>query len=83
VTTLAGGGRQGFQDGVGRKARFNYPEGIAYDADYHLLYVAEFVSKLLLSDLIVLMLGDYILFDSFHNFDVKGQLVGHCDSTMH
>lgn len=46
VTTLAGGGKQGFQDGVGRTARFNYPEGIAYDADYQVLYVVEFVSKL-------------------------------------
>ena len=44
VTSLAGGGREGFKDGVGRQARFNYPEGLYFDTDYNLLYVAEFVS---------------------------------------
>lgn len=44
VTSLAGGGREGFKDGVGRQARFNYPEGLYFDTDYNLLYVAEFDS---------------------------------------
>lgn len=44
VTSLAGGGREGFKDGVRRQARFNYPEGLYFDTDYNLLYVAEFDS---------------------------------------
>ena len=45
VSTLAGGGREGFQDGSGKAARFNYPEGLAYDAENQVLYVVEFVSR--------------------------------------
>ena len=44
VTSLAGGGREGFKDGFGKEARFNYPEGLYFDTDSNLLYVAEFVS---------------------------------------
>lgn len=44
VTSLAGGGREGFKDGFGKEARFNYPEGLYFDTDSNLLYVAEFDS---------------------------------------
>lgn len=44
VASLAGGGREGFKDGFGKEARFNYPEGLYFDTDSNLLYVAEFVS---------------------------------------
>ena len=44
VKTLAGGGREGFKDGVGKEARFNYPEGLYFDTDHGILYVVEFVS---------------------------------------
>ena len=46
VRTLAGNGRQGFKNGVGSDARFNYPEGIYFDTDHKVLYVVEFVSSL-------------------------------------
>ena len=46
VKTLAGNGRQGFKNGVGSDARFNYPEGIYFDTDHKVLYVVEFVSSL-------------------------------------
>jgi len=46
VKTLAGGGREGFRDGVGSEARFNYPEGLYFDTDHDILYVVEFVSIL-------------------------------------
>lgn len=42
VQTLAGSGREGFKDGKGREARFNYPEGIAFDSVHRKLYVVEF-----------------------------------------
>lgn len=44
VKTLAGGGREGFKDGVGKEARFNYPEGLYFDSDHGILYVVEFGS---------------------------------------
>ncbi|KAJ7380531.1 hypothetical protein OS493_008997 [Desmophyllum pertusum] len=44
VSTLAGGGREGFKDGVGKEARFNYPEGLYFDTDHNILYVVEFDS---------------------------------------
>ena len=44
VKTLAGGGREGFKDGFGKEARFNYPEGVYFDTDHNILYVVEFVS---------------------------------------
>lgn len=47
VKTLAGNGRQGFKNGVGSDARFNYPEGIYFDTDHKVLYVVEFVSSLI------------------------------------
>ena len=47
VKTLAGNGRQGFKNGVGSDARFNYPEGIYFDTDHKVLYVVEFVSFLI------------------------------------
>lgn len=47
VKTLAGGGREGFKDGVGKEARFNYPEGLYFDTDHDILYVVEFVSMLM------------------------------------
>lgn len=47
VKTLAGGGREGFKDGVGKEARFNYPEGLYFDTDHGILYVVEFVSILM------------------------------------
>lgn len=47
VKTLAGGGREGFKDGVGKEARFNYPEGLYFDTDHQILYVVEFVSMLM------------------------------------
>ena len=46
VRTLAGNGRQGFKNGLGSDARFNYPEGIYFDTDHKVLYVVEFVSSL-------------------------------------
>lgn len=46
VRTLAGNGRQGFKNGRGSDARFNYPEGIYFDTDHKVLYVVEFVSSL-------------------------------------
>ena len=46
MRTLAGNGREGFKDGIGSEARFNYPEGIAFDSDNKVLYVVEFVSYL-------------------------------------
>lgn len=46
VKTLAGGGREGFKDGVGKEARFNYPEGVYFDTDHNILYVVEFVSMI-------------------------------------
>ncbi|XP_068701592.1 NHL repeat-containing protein 2-like isoform X1 [Montipora foliosa] len=45
VRTLAGNGREGFKDGIGSEARFNYPEGIAFDSDNKVLYVVEFDSN--------------------------------------
>ncbi|KAL9976693.1 hypothetical protein ACROYT_G014020 [Oculina patagonica] len=45
VKTLAGGGREGFKDGVGKEARFNYPEGVYFDTDHNILYVVEFGSN--------------------------------------
>ncbi|XP_078368431.1 NHL repeat-containing protein 2-like isoform X2 [Oculina patagonica] len=45
VKTLAGGGREGFKDGVGKEARFNYPEGVYFDTDHNILYVVEFDSN--------------------------------------
>ena len=44
VKTIAGNGREGFKDGIGSEARFNYPEGVAFDLDNKVLYVVEFVS---------------------------------------
>ena len=44
MSTLAGGGREGFKDGKGKEARFHYPEGIHFDAEHRVLYVVEFVS---------------------------------------
>ncbi|EDO46583.1 predicted protein [Nematostella vectensis] len=44
VTTLAGTGREGLKDGQGDQAAFNYPEGLEYDSDHRVLYLAEFVS---------------------------------------
>ena len=44
VKTLAGSGREGFKDGKGSDARFNYPEGMAFDSVHRKLYVVEFVS---------------------------------------
>ncbi len=40
VTTLAGAGRAGFADGIGRDARFNFPVGVAVDAA-GTVYVAD------------------------------------------
>ena len=40
VTTLAGDGQAGYQDGVGRAARFNGPVGLAVDKDGN-VYVAD------------------------------------------
>lgn len=37
VTTLAGGGEPGFEDGEGRSARFNGPAGVVLDPDGNLL----------------------------------------------
>ena len=40
VTTVAGTGKAGFQDGPGKKATFKYPDGIAIDAKSN-LFVSE------------------------------------------
>jgi NHL repeat len=40
VTTLAGNGKQGFMDGVGNKATFSYPSGVAVDGVGN-VYVAD------------------------------------------
>lgn len=40
VTTIAGDGTTGFQDGPGATAKFNFPTGIAVDADDN-VYVAD------------------------------------------
>ncbi|XP_070538626.1 uncharacterized protein [Ptychodera flava] len=42
VTTFVGSGKPGFVDGLGTQAMLNYPEGMAYDAEYQILYVVEF-----------------------------------------
>ncbi|XP_048580825.1 NHL repeat-containing protein 2 isoform X2 [Nematostella vectensis] len=44
VTTLAGTGREGLKDGQGDQAAFNYPEGLEYDSDHRVLYLAEFAN---------------------------------------
>ena len=41
VTTVAGNGEEGFADGVGDAARFNWPEDIEVDSQ-GLIYVADF-----------------------------------------
>jgi DNA-binding beta-propeller fold protein YncE len=41
VTTLAGNGTPGYQDGPGRHARFSGPIGLAFDADARRLVVAD------------------------------------------
>jgi hypothetical protein len=42
VTTVAGvGNSPGFMDGTGSIARFNYPNGIAYDSNFDVMYVAD------------------------------------------
>nr|WP_294942880.1 cadherin-like beta sandwich domain-containing protein [uncultured Mucilaginibacter sp.] len=40
VTTIAGSGFYSYVDGIGRLATFNYPQGVAADADGH-LYVSD------------------------------------------
>lgn len=44
VTTLAGSGVQGNNNGTGTAARFNYPKGIAIDLDGH-IYVADYMGN--------------------------------------
>ena len=41
VSTLAGSGKKGYQDGAGAQARFNYPGGIATDKKGN-VYVADY-----------------------------------------
>ena len=41
VSTLAGSGKKGYQDGAGAQARFNYPGGIAADKEGK-VYVADY-----------------------------------------
>ena len=41
VDTLAGNGAAGGSNGVGTSARFNFPRGVALDATFSTLYVAE------------------------------------------
>ena len=42
VKTLVGG-RQGFADGVGKKAKFYHPTGLSLDVHSGILYVADHV----------------------------------------
>lgn len=41
ITPLAGGGKEGFQDGVGMSARFDNPKGIVIDPTHTALYVSD------------------------------------------
>ena len=41
VTTFAGSGTGGYDDGFGTLASFNAPEGVAYDFTTQILYVAD------------------------------------------
>ena len=45
VTTLAGSGIDGAQDGIGKSASFSNPRGLAYDAG--MLYVADYNNNLI------------------------------------
>ncbi|XP_066289015.1 uncharacterized protein [Branchiostoma lanceolatum] len=47
VDILAGSpkGEPGYKDGKGTAARFNYPEGIAFDTTHRVLYVVEFINN--------------------------------------
>ena len=41
VTTVAGNGKPGFKDGLGKEARFRSPYGLVFDTHQKILYIAD------------------------------------------
>lgn len=49
VTTIAGNGKQGYVDGIGKNAEFYYPSGIAFttSGNNNILYVSDFYNNVI------------------------------------
>lgn len=71
VTTVAGDTTTGDVDAAGTAARFNYPRGIAFNADERYLYIADASNhKIKKFDTVTLAVSTFYTFSSFEPYDL-------------